>query len=285
MPIRMKPVKFDKDEDGRYKNAGGFKYDVVRKSTVHTYEEFPKHFLGDTIEEAESLYKEFAKDLNKLSFSYAIGSGLDKADLFGEALIGLARAKRDFDAKRGGKFRTFAIYKIKDALEEHVRKFSAPVILPAYIRRAQKIIYKLTGLLHSGGVEQEKIEMFLKGHIVDTPRETIRRSAELLTFLKNEAERAKISLAEIVERAKTVPHVSPNVDEIESDDRREEKMYAKLLVDDLKSHMSEKELKIAELIMKGKTFEEIGKEFDRSDAWVAQQLEKMRERLKKKIKI
>lgn len=287
MPIRMKPVKFNKDEGDRYKNSGGFKYDVVKKSTVHTYEKFTKHFLGTTIEEAEKAYKEFSHTLNVIASSYSRRSGLDKADLFGEALIGLARAKRDFDEKRGGKFKTFAIYKIKDALEEYVRVFSTPVSIPAYTRRAQKIIYRLIGLLHSRGVGQKDIDAVLNGHIETDkiPKDIMQHVLEQVNFLRNEATRAKISLKTMVDRVMVLPCGSTDIECVEPDDRYEEKMNAKLLINNIKNYITKDELRILELISEGIIYKEIGKKFNRSDAWVVQQIEKIRNKVRKEIKM
>jgi len=282
MPIRMKPVKFDGDETGKYKNVGGFKYDIVKKSTVHTYEEFPKHFLADSMEKAEGLYQEFARTLNQMAGKYSMASGLDKADLFGEALVGLARASRDFDPTRSEKFRTFALYKIKDALEEYTRNFSTPVALPAYLKKSQRLMYRLVGLLHSKGISEEDIQDILDGNIDKVPD---RQCLVLQRYLVSAAERAGISLPVLIERIDNLPRGSSNTEDVEASDRFEEKLYAKLVVDGLKGYMTEKEIEIAELIMEGKTFEEIGRRFDRSDAWVAQQLDKMRTRLKKKMEM
>jgi len=282
MPIRMKPVIFDGDGGGKYKDVGGFKYDIVKKSTVHTYEEFPKHFLADSMEKAEKLYQEFSKTLNYMAGKYATTSGLEKADLFGEALVGLARANRDFDLTRSDNFKTFALYKIKDALEEYVRNFSTPVALPAYLKKSQRIMHRLVGLLHSKGTSDEDIQDIFDGNIDKLPDH---QCLELHGYLTNAAERAGISLPVLIERIKNLPHSSSDTENVEADNRAEEKMYAKLVVDGLKNHMSKNELEIAELIMEGKTFEEIGRRFNRTDAWVAQQLDKMRTRLKKKIEI
>jgi RNA polymerase sigma factor (sigma-70 family) len=285
MPIRMKPVEFDGDGGGKYKDVGGFKYDIVKKSTVHTYEEFPKHFLGNTVEEAEKLYHEFSKTLNAMAGKYAAVSGLEKADLFGEALVGLARARRDFDPTRSEKFKIFALYKIKDALEEYTRNFSTPVFLPAYLKKAQRIMYRLVGLLHSTGVSKETTQAVLAGDIDKIPKEVYDQCLGLLIYLTRAAERANILLPELISRIENLPQGSTDIETIETDDRFQEKIDAKIIVDGLKSHMTKEELTIAELIMEGKTFEEIGRRFDRTDAWVAQQLDKMRTRLKKTIKM
>lgn len=281
MPIRMKPVKWAPGEDeSKYKNVGGFKYDIIKKGTVHLYEKFLKHFLGDTVEEAESTYKEFSYILNLLSNNYySTSTGIDKVDLFGEALIGLARAKRDFDPKRSTNFKTFAIYKIKDALNEYVRSFSAPISTPAYLKNANRNLNKLDELLSSAGVDVTGIDCT----DIDVPHEIKEKYNRLIYLLENEARRAGISLNKLIERTESIPPNMTTDDEIDTDDRAEEKIYAALLVEKLKSYMTETELIISDMIMKEKTFEEIGIKFNKTAPWVTQQVAKMRDKLKRKI--
>lgn len=292
-PVRMKPVKWDKNFEGdeQYTNIGGFKYDIIKKSTVHTYEKLPKHFLADTIEEAEKLHKEFSKTLNVLSSSYALSTGLDKFDLFGEALIGLARAKRDFDEKRSKDFKTFAIYKIKDALNDYVRGFSKAISIPSYLKKASSHLNILKGLLHSKGLDIDSIYEVLNKElpiddfdITDSAKE---QCENLLTFLERAAERANISLGELIDRVELLPEDMPYIDDCqeESDERRKEKMYAALVVENLKKYMDTVELAISEGIMQEKTLEEIAEDHGKSIGWVVNRLERMRTRLKRKLKI
>lgn len=292
-PVRMKPVKWGKDFEGeeRYKNVGGFKYDIIKKSTVHIYEKLPKHFLADTIEEAEELHGEFSKTLNVLSSSYALSTGLDKADLFGEALIGLARAKRDFDEKRSKDFKTFAIYKIKDALNEHVRTFSKSISIPSYLKKASTHLNVLKGLLHSKGLDIDSIYEILNKELpiddFDITDNAKKQCRNLLVFLERAAERANISLKELIGRVELLPEDVPYMDDYQekSDNRREEKMYAALVVENLKKYMDTTELAISEGIMQGKTFEKIAQDHGKSIGWVAKRLERMRVRLKEKLDI
>jgi hypothetical protein len=81
-----------------FKNS--YKFDVISKGKVKVPEAMPKFFLSDNKEEAEKIYEDFKDLINILAYNYARYSGLDKADIFGEALIGLGRAYRDWDKRK-----------------------------------------------------------------------------------------------------------------------------------------------------------------------------------------
>jgi RNA polymerase sigma factor (sigma-70 family) len=74
-------------------------------------------------------------------------TGIDKADLRSEGIIGLARASRDFEPERSSVFRIFAIYKIKDAMREFVTTQSGNVRVPQYVRDALRLINNLKSIL------------------------------------------------------------------------------------------------------------------------------------------
>jgi len=261
------------------KRGRKFKFAVIQKPK----EEFPKHLLGETVEEAESLFKEYSKTLNDLARSYARMSGLERTDLFGETIMGLARAKRDFDPTRSDDFKTFAIFKIKDALNKYVRGFSAPVRVPAYIKKVNRWIDNLEALLKCAMVEPEDIEAILAGEkavmLSDDPLQ--KDCDKLSTMISDEAARLKVTRKELIKRARILPHtysemhIEEQADEPEFDD--------KLLVDKLKSHMTDTELTISNMIMDGKTYKEIAAAFGHKPPWVRQQLDKMRDRFLKML--
>ena len=93
-PFRDKEVKWKEEDNatGRYKNVNGLKFDIIRQTVVIQQEEMPKHFLADTPEEAEALYCKYSGMINGMAYNYALATGLQKFDLFIEALIGLGRA-------------------------------------------------------------------------------------------------------------------------------------------------------------------------------------------------
>jgi RNA polymerase sigma factor (sigma-70 family) len=289
-PIRDKPVKWEGEEnDRRFKNVGGFKYDVVEKGTVYVRsEDFLPGFLGNTAEEAEKIYEEFKGVLNNLAFSYSVSTGLQKSDLFGEAVIGLARARRDFDKNRSENFKGYAIVRIKDALNEYVRENKASVSIPAYLRSANALLQKIKGLLQQRGFYNEDIHILLSNEEIEgnVPEDIENECREIAKNIKNIADRANITIRKLIERAVFIP-LDTEIKESENIeiayDREEEKMHAALIVDKLKKFMTDEELQIAEGIMAGKTYAEIAEGQGKTPPWVLQKLEKMRERLVKKI--
>lgn len=269
---------------------GKFKYDVVKGSSVRAYEELPKYFLADTPEKAEELYKDYYTLLNNLSYSYSISTKIDKSDLFGEALIGLARANRDFDSKRSENFKTFAIYKIKGALNEYVRKNSGAVIMPAYIKNANRHITSLKGIFEMYNLEFEylykafEIAEIDMSWAKDCPLKD--KILDLFDKVSRAAERAQISMRELVSRAEYAP-VNIRYDDYAGVDEvlRQEgnRLEAVLTIEKFKEHLTPVEISICEGIMEDKSYEEIAKQFNRSAPWINYKLSKMKEKLEKQI--
>jgi RNA polymerase sigma factor (sigma-70 family) len=270
MPVRQKLKKWDNEKDSRYKNVDGYKYDIVKQTAVYEYENMPEFFLADTMEEAEKLFSEFSKILNMLSYTYSIATGIDKSDLFGEALIGLGRASRDFDKGRSESFKNFAIVKIKTALNEYVRKNSLPVTIPNYILSAHKIIKML----------KKELETDFIDRVEDLPDKN-----NQLVLLKRAAERARITLEELIKRSEFIPsdieyNECFDIDALSLFEEDQDKVFKMLTVKKLLSLMDETEKQIAEGIMEGKSYNEIGAEFNKTDGWVIYKLNKFKERLK-----
>jgi RNA polymerase sigma factor (sigma-70 family) len=270
MPIRNKPIKWDgKHEKGRYKNVDGYKYDVLKQTVVHETEEMPAYFIADTQEEAEKLYEDYSKILNGLSYTYSQSTGIEKSDLFGEALIGLGRAYRDFDPKRSNNFKNFAILKIKDALNEYTRKNSTSISVPAYIKNANSKINKLKELLNKDYI----------GDLNNLPKnENIEK---LIKLLENIAERAGIETSKLLERAEFIPSNVIYDDNYITNfsNQVEEETEKILMVRQLLDSMDETERAIAEGIMNGKTYEEIAQEHNKTAPWVIYKIKKFKERL------
>lgn len=270
MPVRDKPVKWDGEhEKGRYKNVNGYKYDVLKQTVVHETEEMPAYFIADTQEEAEKIYNDYSGILNGLSYTYSQSTGIDKSDLFGEALIGLGRAYRDFDPERNNNFKNFAILKIKDALNEYTRKNSTSISVPAYIKSANSKIEKLKEILGENHIED----------LSNLPRN--KKTEHLIELLENIAERAGIETRKLLERATYIPSNTVYDEDyiVEFNNNPEENMERHLMVKQLIDSMGEVEKSIAEGIMSGKTYEEIAQEHGKSPSWVIYKLKKFKERL------
>jgi RNA polymerase sigma factor (sigma-70 family) len=284
MPFRSSPVKWE-NEDGsnsRYKNVGGFKYDVIKKSVVYSKEEMPKYFLADTSEEAEALYKDYDKLLNNMSFSYAKATGVSKSDLFGEALIGLGRARRDWNEGRSTDFKILAIYYIKDALNEFVRKNSLTVHVPAYIKKSHYNLEELKRLLDLHDIGHDIV---YSGSInIDLPGSIEEQVRDIIIKLHYAAERADVPYEKFIDRIEYIPTVSiddligPSVEEVV---RHKERIEAALIVDRIKEYMDDEELSIAEGIMEGKSYREISEEHGQPAHWSHYKIKRFRDRLLK----
>ena len=96
-----------------------YNYEIISSTDAgnHPSEKFPNYLLGDSLSEAEDTYLKFEKYINNLSNMYASASGIEKSELFGDAILALGKAKRDFDP-RIGKFVPFAKFLIMDAMNE-----------------------------------------------------------------------------------------------------------------------------------------------------------------------
>jgi RNA polymerase sigma factor (sigma-70 family) len=268
----------------KYMDNEILKYKVVHKTQIDTHEELPKFFLADNPIEAEEIYIKFKKLLNSISYSYAISTGIPKSDLFGEALLGLAKACCDWDSKRSDKFRTYTIFRIKDALNEYVRKNGQIITIPSYIKKSNALLNRIKTLLEKFEVDTNDIYTAIftadieNIAIPDDQKETCNK---MLKTLVAAAVRANVDYTKFVRRIEYLP-VNINIDqktEQEFQKTKEKQFKMAIMVEKLKSVMNKNELSIADGIMKGLNYKEIGKEFGKSDAWVCKQLKNLRKKI------
>lgn len=279
-PFRDKPIKWDgKDEGGRYKDQDGYKFDIVVQNVVKKVEEMPKCFLADTLKEAESIYSQYEKMLNKLAHSYSVSTGINKADLFGEALIGLARAYRDWNPERSDNFQTYAIFVIKDSLNEYVKDNYSSVTVPAYVKKSNVHLRKIKDIC-----DKYKINWRIIAVEQELPDELeVEDAIECTKLVKNiirASERAKVTYEDFIERIEIIPQdVEYTETMIRTSKREAEKVEATILANKLKKYMDKDELYICEGIMEDKSFEQIAKEMNKSKGWVSGKLKLFRERM------
>ena len=265
--------------------------DIITKSHVKKKEEvFLDYYLGDTPEEAETIFHDFSKLLNIMSNGYSMWSGIDKEDLFGTALIGLARAKRDFDPARSDNFKTFAIYKIKNALNDYYRENKTIVNIPSYVKTAHGYINGIKSLLNKYSFNPADI---INSGKVENGLMTTNDEIECNKFIKKLNRLSKnvnIPYQKIINRSEYVPTAISFDDENTSQEevfiRERQLVDAALFVDKLKDDMTDVELSIAEGIMTNKTYKEIGEAQTpkKSAPWVKQKLDKMKGKFKDKLK-
>jgi len=270
-------------------NKKKFKYDIIKESSVESHEEFPKYFLANTLEEAELLYKESYSLLNNISYSYSLFSNIPKSDLFGEALVGLARASRDYDSKKkGAKFRTLTIYKIKTVLNEYVRKNSGIVSTPAYIKHASRHLELLKSIFRA--CDNDSLAYHLEIGALDIDDNILGelkpKAVEAFRKFKGAATRAHISMNELARRVEFMPVEIPYDEYLSPDDIfRDEKdrLNMVLFVENLKRYLTDVEKEIVECIMDGMPYNKIAKKFNRTTPWICDRLRKMKVKLKEKL--
>ena len=280
-PFRNRPVKWDgQDSNGRYKNEDGYKFDIMTKTVVKKPEEMPAYFLADTAEEAESIYLRFNKILNNFAYSYAMSTKLNRMDLFGEALIGLARAYRDWDPERSENFATYAKFVIRDALNEFVRENLTMVSVPSYIKKANANLKNIKSICANYDIDWEILVFDQEVPQKLSMSDAVKCTKSVENLIKA-AERAKVEYVKFVERIALVPEDIEYVDQtpFEVHKRDSEMCEAAMIVEKLKEHMDKYELSICTGIMEDKSFDEIGKEMGKSKSWVSGKLKGLRERI------
>ncbi|RLI54664.1 MAG: hypothetical protein DRO87_09895 [Candidatus Thorarchaeota archaeon] len=244
-----------------------------------------KYLLGDTPEEAERAYKKYSAFLNKIASAYASSTGLEKGDLFGEAVLGLADAIATHDPKRGS-FTKWASFKVMDMLNNYVANNASLIRVPEYVLLSNRLVNRMRVTLELCTENNELVNSIIySGDLSKADLPEWARESVLTTILKlrRGAKRAGISYEELVQRANYVPEVGAITKELYNKEAEEEKrILLKIHVAQLKKQMSKNERIIASMIMEGKTYAQIAKHFDRTPGWVTEQLKKMREKFKQK---
>lgn len=256
-------------------------------------EEFLPFFLGNTEEEAERNYEAFSKTLNNIANAYARFSKLEKEDLFGTALTGLARALRDFDPSRNSNFLMYANYRIRSVLNEYCHKNMSIVSIPSYIALAHGLINKIRNILFKYiGPEGVVKPIILSRKIPNVGMTTKELSTykEALAHLESLSKNREVSFEDLIERAEYVPiNVSFEETYLTDEDFEErdvKQIQLTALVSKIRDRMTDKEQVIADGIMMGKTYDEIGLEMTppRSASWVRKQLDNVKNRIMKEAK-
>lgn len=278
-PFRNKPVKWDEEsEGGRYKNKAGFKYDIITKAVVEEPEPMPTCFLAETMEEAEAIYKRFEKKLNSFAHSYSAATGVERAELFREGLIGLARAHRDWNPDRSESFDTYANFIIKDALNECVRKNAAVTSIPAYVKKANSNLNEIKRIAERNEVNWQVVVIDQELPI-SLPQNDAVRSTELVLNLIKAAKRSKVEYEKFIKRIELLPTNIQYEEYEEAHNEENDRLEAAIVVAKLKEHMSKTEEIICDGIMADKTYEQIGKELGKTGSWVAGQIKHLRIRM------
>jgi len=238
-------------------------YTVLKSK--ETKEEFLSAFLANTQEEAVEVYNEFLPFLNSIVSRY-LSTGLEKSDLFSTALVGLARAMRDFDSKRSDSLKMFVSFKVKDALRRFVRKNISPVSIPQYIMASHALVAKMQCS------QDQKILSY-----EESTGEPFYTYSDNHVSLTKAAKRCGLSVEQLIERSETLPTSVPYTDDIPD---TEQSGYLKTFINELKSNMNENELIVSNGILRGDDYTKIARDSGKSKTWVTNVINDMREKFK-----
>jgi hypothetical protein len=268
--------------------------DLVSSEHIDGEEMFLPFYLGETAEEAEETYAIWQGLLSLMAAGYARNSDIKYEDYFGEAITGLARAKRDFDPTRGGcNIRTFIMLKVKNALNEYARKYNSIISIPHYVRVAHTYITNIKTIYEICSVPDEFVARTLEvgDQYRDRPLSDVdsNRVNSELKKLKRLSHNQGVAYPKLVERAEYIPS-EMSYDESMGQEalysREKQHMAAALMVSKLEDSMTESELHVARGIMAGQIYAEIGRTHSpkRSIAWVQKKVDEMRAKFKEEGK-
>jgi len=254
-------------------NTNNYKYDIVSKKSVKGAEGLLPYFFADTPQKAEEIYKKYNKLLNMLAGQYATATNIPKSDLFGEALMGLAKACKNWDPNRSSDFKIYAIYRIKDELNEYVRNNITVVTIPSHIKKANSHLNEIKSICKRYDIDYTVI--LIDQDIPDSLREVDAiRLTNLVLFIIRAAKRACVEYSEFLKKIEVLPKdmIFEDFDESVAGSSEEDRMEAILIVEKLKGMMDPITLAICEGIMADKSFDQIGKELGYSKASISNKL-------------
>lgn len=256
---------------------------------IRDNEKFCKHFLADTEAEAEELLKEFDYNLELLSNKFARLTGIDREDLKSEGIIGLARAKREFDETRSSNFTIFALYKIKDAMREFISTQSIDVRVPQYIVDASRLGTVLKSLLEKalGPVEGSFTDVWVMSAKYKENNELATDIQATREKISNLADRSHTSVLDLLDRADVMPSteayvIHRNMNTLSSDYDQEAEVSYKNLVDDLRDCLGKKRfIQIFDLhFIEGYTVREVADKLGVADGTIAVQIKQLKNKLR-----
>lgn len=245
--------------------------------------DYPKYFLGDTAEEAEETHNRFVIVLNKIAENYSVYTGIDKGDLFNEGLFGLAEAVKKFDSNRSDNFYNFALFKIKDKINNYTRKYEGHVSIPKYLNQAIILFNKITRLLEGVGIETDYVSFIAEGeyyYSTEIEETDVSKIESCVRKLSNIAERSNTTLYKLLKRIEFIPQPEPDlcIESVGYKDISQEEKDIKEVV----SKLGEEEFLISKYLMEGYTQSEIASKMNRSSSWVSGRIKKIRRKIENK---
>ena len=259
-----------------------YNYEIIKTKKIVTYcdkDVYPEYLLGDTLSEAETIFKKFSVYINRLARFYSIISKIDRAEFFGEAVIALGKAKNDYN-KKMGKFEPFAKYIITDSMNEVVRKNRTIIKIPSYIYKTNKIINRVKKIVNGYVTDDEFDYMLYTDTIhIELPDNVINKINKNKLLIENIAKRASTTYDELLNRAYQLPLVVKfeveKLDNINCDNTYTS-LPIKLFVKEIMVLLSNDEQIVAKLIMEDKDKSEISRITSKSNYWVNQRIKSIK---------
>ncbi len=260
---------------------------------IRDNEEFKACFVADTMDEANQLLVDYAKDIGFLASKLADITGMDAEDLQQEGIIGLARAKRDFEKERSEKFRIFAIYKIKDAMREFITKQGNNVKTPQYVKNAaqlaeglRKVLEKIDGHRYLSYAEIWHTSNTYEAFPPDNAKDIINDLISLRQSLKNLSDRSHTSPLQLLERAELSPTASLEIADRDVNTISHEYNISTIsenhIVKTARNILTEKEFEMFDLhFIQGATLREMEEDLGKKAPTINVQIMQIREKLGK----
>lgn len=256
-----------------------------RENYIQDYTKFPKYFLGDSIEEAESLFKTFKDYLNKLSNTYHFSTGIDREEFFGAGIIALGKAKKDYRSYKNSKFIPYAKFLIIDAMNECIRHNKVVIKIPSYINKTNKIINRIKKSLQTEKDWYNEIFNYDIDNINihKNVKNKIRKDKELI---EKAAKRAGLTTKKLVERSEFLPCIVSSEylytdNDIHFSNEQHENLLTKLLIDKLMITLNKEEKTICKFLMGSLNKSEISMKLKKSDTWVNSRIKDIKNKLLK----
>jgi len=266
-----------------------YKYEIVPvHGGTNTSQDagFSMYMLGDTVEEAEQTFNTFRAYINNMAALYVGASGIDKEELFGDALIALARAKKDFNIRMGS-FIPFAKFIIIDSMNECVRRNRTLIKVPSYVNKANILINKIKNISEGYCNNMHEVLFDNVNKIEKMPDEIKKIVTINKKLLASAAVRANLTYDDLVERSEFIPiEINEQYDsDIEniSYEPNQETLLNKIVVADILPLLTTTEREVADLLMRDLNRHDVGKALKRSDDWVLNRMKSIKTKIIRRV--
>jgi len=268
-----------------------YKFKIIKTIPITQNLDLPRYVLAKSQKEAENIYKKFSGMINKISYNYSQITGIEKADLFGEAVLGLANAYKNWgkinissEKEKSISFKMYIKFYIQDAINEYIRQNISSVKIPSYLMKAINNFRKLTNELNTFDITEKEIELLIDTNDLKTINYPLTKNvcvkvSDILKNLNSAAKRASITTKELYDRTKLISFYSVELNNVDDNINNENNINTAIFINDLKNKMNKDELLISNYIMEGYSYIEIEELMGKNTNWVKYQLEKFKHRI------